>query len=103
MANCINNELNFLISNKSKNYSLISKDLEITLIKENEFVGDWEVVYNKPRKFTLKCVSSHGILFSFTKKVLICSLNNFYSYFLKNFIQILMSIIFIKNSKCSTE
>ena len=40
MANCINNELNFLISNKSKNYSLISKDLEITLIKENEFVGD---------------------------------------------------------------
>ncbi len=55
MANCINNELNSLISNKSRSYFLTERELEIALIKENEFIGDWEVVYNKPRKYTLKC------------------------------------------------
>lgn len=82
---------------------MVSKDLEIALIKENEFIGDWEVAYNKPRKFTLKCGSSQGILFKFPKKVKIIffPINNFifFRYFWKNFIQNLMIIIFIKNSK----
>ena len=58
-----------MIGSSSSMHKNIEKEFEISYLKEMEIIGDEELFLNSLRKYSLKCISSDGLLLSFSKAV----------------------------------